>query len=279
MGVGPEQNFTYIAALKPKMAFIVDVRRGNLDLQLMYKALFEMASDRADFVSRLFSRPRPDGLDRKSTAAEIFTAFEKAASSETLFATNLQAVFDHFSSEHGHPLPAQDREGLEYVYRAFFDFGPAIQYSSTNRYSSGGYFGGRNQPSYAELMMATDAEGVARSYLSTEDRFEILKTLESRNMLVPVVGNFGGPRAIRQVGSYLKERHAVVSAFYLSNVEQYLRQDGLWNIFCSNVAALPLDDSSTFIRSVRGGQSGARFGFGLNSQLGHMKEEVSNCAP
>src|SRR5260370_10874123 len=34
MGVGPEQNFTYMAALRPKMAFIVDVRRGNRDLHL-----------------------------------------------------------------------------------------------------------------------------------------------------------------------------------------------------------------------------------------------------
>src|SRR5437764_1689639 len=48
MGVGPEQNFTYIAALKPKMAFIIDIRRGNLDLQLMYKALFELSKDRAE---------------------------------------------------------------------------------------------------------------------------------------------------------------------------------------------------------------------------------------
>src|SRR5262245_2998831 len=39
MGVGPEQNFTYIVATRPAMAFIVDVRRGNLDLQLLYKAL------------------------------------------------------------------------------------------------------------------------------------------------------------------------------------------------------------------------------------------------
>src|SRR6185369_4804307 len=55
LGVGPEQNFTYIAALDPRIAFIVDIRRGNLQLQLMYKALFELSSDRADFVSRLFS--------------------------------------------------------------------------------------------------------------------------------------------------------------------------------------------------------------------------------
>ena len=55
LGVGPEQNFTYIAAVRPAMAFIVDVRRGNLDLHLMYKALFELSADRIEFVSRLFS--------------------------------------------------------------------------------------------------------------------------------------------------------------------------------------------------------------------------------
>src|SRR5207344_1558727 len=74
LGVGPEQNFNYIAGLKPKMAFIVDIRRGNLDLQLMYKALFELSADRAEFVSRLFSRQRPDGLSRQSTVQQIFAA-------------------------------------------------------------------------------------------------------------------------------------------------------------------------------------------------------------
>src|SRR5205823_209525 len=74
IGVGPEQNFTYIVALKPKMAFIVDIRRGNFDFHLIYKALFEMSSDRAEFVSRLFSRPRPDGLTAKPTAEEVFPA-------------------------------------------------------------------------------------------------------------------------------------------------------------------------------------------------------------
>src|SRR5690348_2661086 len=59
LGVGPEQNFTYIAALKPKIAIIVDIRRGNLDLHLMYKAIFELSKDRADFVAMLFSKKRP----------------------------------------------------------------------------------------------------------------------------------------------------------------------------------------------------------------------------
>ena len=59
LGVGPEQNFTYIAALRPAVAIIFDIRRGNMLVQLMYKALFELAKDRADFVSMLFRSRGP----------------------------------------------------------------------------------------------------------------------------------------------------------------------------------------------------------------------------
>jgi hypothetical protein len=273
IGVGPEQNYTYIAALKPAMAFIVDVRRGNLDLQLMYKALFELSADRVEFVSRLFSRPRPDGVDDASSAGAIFAAFGPVPGSEALYKSNLQAVLDRLTRTHALGLLAADLTGIADIYHAFFEFGPDIQYSSTGR------SGGRNQPTYADLMTATDGGGQARSYLATEDRFAFVKDLEARNMLLPVVGNFGGPRAIRRVGAYVKEHGATVSAFYLSNVEQYLRMDGLWGAFCANVGALPLDESSLFIRSVRGGQYGQPFGFGLTSELGSMVAETRDCGP
>ena len=42
LGVGPEQNFTYIAALKPKIAFIFDIRRQNMIEHLVYKAVFDV---------------------------------------------------------------------------------------------------------------------------------------------------------------------------------------------------------------------------------------------
>jgi len=96
-------------------------------------------------------------------------------------------------------------------------------------------------------------------------------------MLVPVVGNFAGSKAIRAVGKYVRDNDGKIAAFYLSNVEQYLQQDGIWDDFCRNVATLPLDESSTFIRSVRGGRFG--FGAGLNSDLSSMSSEASHCAP
>jgi hypothetical protein len=271
MGVGPEQNFTYIVATKPAMAFIVDVRRGNLDLHLMYKALFELSADRAEFVSRLFSKKRPEGLSAKSTSSEIFGAFWDVETDPAIFNENLQAIHNLLVKKHGFALSNEDLEGIKYVYNAFFLYGPKIQYSSTSS------FGGSQQPNYADLMTAEDQSGVAHGYLATEENFRFMKDLESRNMLVPVVGNFGGPKAIRAVGKYLKDRNATVSAFYLSNVEQYLRQDLLWDDFCSSVATLPLDETSTFIRSVRRGN--VTPGFGLSSELGNMPGEVKSCRP
>ncbi len=270
LGVGPEQNFTYMAALKPKMAFIFDIRRGNMHVHLVYKALFELSPDRADFVSRMFARKRPDGLGPQSTAGQIFDAIAKAAPSESLYAANLRAILDNLKTTHSLPLSADDVRGIEYVYRAFTRFGPDINYSS----STGGF--GGNRVTYAELMTATDEMGNSRSYLANEENFAFLKGIEKKNLVVPLVGNFAGPKAIRAVGQYLKDKNAMVSAFYLSNVEQFLRQDGIWDNFCGNASALPLDETSMFVRSIRGGRFGN--GAGLNSDFGNMLEDLKECA-
>src|SRR5215813_9957617 len=77
VGVGPEQNFTYIAKIRPRIAFIVDIRRQAVIQHLMYKAVFQLAPDRVQFLSRLFSRPLPkdahskDALTTASTTGEI----------------------------------------------------------------------------------------------------------------------------------------------------------------------------------------------------------------
>jgi hypothetical protein len=273
LGVGPEQNFTYIAATKPAMAFIVDVRRGNLQLHLWYKALFEMSDDRADFVARLFAKKRPAGLSTASTALELFNAYSEVPTSEAIFKETLKAAQEHLTKTRGLPLEEEDLKGIEYVAQAFYWYGPGIHYNS-----SGGRMG-RMMATYFDLMVATDSEGKSRSYLATEENFKILKDLHTKNLLVPVVGNFGGTKALRAVGQYVRERGATVTAFYLSNVEQYLDQQGLWPTFCSNVAALPLDDRSRFIRSVRPGPNSGNLGFGmgLTNQLGSMLEETKSC--
>jgi len=246
LGVGPEQNFTYIAAMEPRIAFITDIRRGNLQLQLMYKALFELSADRADFVSRLFTKKRPAGLTRTTTATELMNAYwDEFSSDEAAYNANLQAILTTLTRTHNLPLTQEDLDGIARVYRAFYWYGPAMNYSASVQLGLSGVGRGTT---YWDLMTQVDPTGQSVAYLGSEERFAFVKELERRNLIVPVVGNFSGPKALRAVGDYLRSHGATVSAFYVSNVESYLVRDGSWPAFCANVATLPLDDQSVFIR-------------------------------
>ncbi|HET9215994.1 MAG TPA: hypothetical protein VFR18_03395 [Terriglobia bacterium] len=242
LGVAPEQNFTYIAALQPRMAFIVDIRRQNMLVHLLYKALFELSSDRADFVARLFSRKRPAGLNEKSTAVELFDAFERVPGDAAFYGQNLRDV-QNVLAKRGYPLSPADLSTIEKVYDVFHRGGPNMNYGFASPAPN------PLTPSYVVMMTSTDLSGRSWSYLATEDNFRYVKEMQRKNLIVPLVGDFAGPRVIRNIGRYLKEREATVTAFYVSNVERYLAGPQ-WQSFYSNVAALPVDASSVFIRFV-----------------------------
>lgn len=245
VGVGPEQNYTYIAALQPKMAFIVDIRRDNMLEHLVYKAVFEMSQSRAEYLSRLFSRRMPAGLSEKTTVRALFQAFRSSPSDRTLFQQNLQAIKDRLLNEHKFRLSLEDLSQIDYICRVLFDAsesGNAFSMSGQNMYFAAA--------SYADLMTSADGRGEARSYLATEDNFRFVREMHRKNLIVPIVGNFAGTKALRNVGRYIKDHGATVTAFYTSNVEQYLYQQGDdWKKFLANVSTFPLDTSSTFIRS------------------------------
>jgi hypothetical protein len=249
LGVGPDQNFTYIVALKPKIAFIFDIRRQNMLTHLMYKVLIEASSDRADFISRLFSRARPAGLDSTTSAIAIFTAYAPVPPDSARFRKNITGIRDALTKQHGFKLNEDDLNSIAYVYEAFVAAGPEITYNFNQ--GARAAFGRGQMPSYAALQIETDSAGVHRSYMASEANFRALREIELNNLLVPVVGDFAGAKAIRAVGDYLKQNKATVTAFYLSNVEQYLfQQSDDWRKFYTNVGTLPLDSASTFIRSV-----------------------------
>ncbi len=265
LGVGPEQNFTYIAAVRPRMAFIIDIRRGNFLEHLLYKALMELSVDRTAFLSRLFGRPRPAGVGPRSSVEELFTAYAAVGPSEPQFRNTVMSVIELLTKRHGFALHDGEAASLEFIFRtAFFTDGPNLMYRRTDGINAG------RRPTYAELMLANDGKGRQRSYLADEASFAFVKDLEARNLVVPVVGDFGGPKALRSVARYARDHRAVVSAFYLSNVEQYLRQDGKWQAFCASVASMPLDASSTFIRS-------QPVGAGFISRLAPMQAETRGC--
>jgi hypothetical protein len=249
VGVGPEQNFTYIAALKPNVVFIVDIRRQNLVLQLMYKGLMELSPDRATFASRLLARRMPDSLTAETGATEFFTRFAQAPPDTMLFWTTLDTLRKHLMDTRGFPLDDRDKESLFYVYASFAEGGADLSYSFG---AMGGQRFGRWMPTYAEMMTETDGAGAQRSYLASEENYRIVREMQLKNLIIPVVGDFGAEDGgLQRVAAWLARHDATLGAFYASNVEQYLYQtEGAPQRFFTNLAAFPMDTTTRFVRSV-----------------------------
>ena len=239
IGVGPEQNFSYIARLRPAMAFIIDIRRENLNLHLLYKALFEASTDRADFVSRLFSRPRPTDLGPTASVEEIFSRYAAVPASRELFSRNADRVRERLLKTHSLPLSQTDLAWIDRAFGAFYADGPEIQFWGSRAVDA-------LRPSYRQLMTTQDFTGQSRSFLASEEEFRFVKSLHSRNLIVPVVGDFGGPAAVRRVGEYVRTHADVVSAFYGSNVGVYLNTEQT-RAFCKNLVSLPAASGAWFI--------------------------------
>jgi hypothetical protein len=260
LGVGPEQNFTYIAGVKPKMAFIFDIRRQNAIEHLMYKAIFELAPTRSDFVSRLFSIKTTDKIPPTARANALFLAFDGLKGDKAYYTENLTAIRNNLS-KHGFALSKDDLQKVEYIYGVFFRAGPEIDYKFESPFPAGM----APAPNYIQAMTDTDADRKAWSFLASEENYQVVRDLHMKNLLIPIVGDFAGPTAIRKVADYVRQRNGIVSAFYISNVEYYLGGPGTaeqapggeasLQRFYQSAATLPVDSSSLYIRFIGAAQA------------------------
>ena len=64
IGVGPDQNFSYIALIRPSIAFMLDIRRDNLLEHLLFKSLFMMSRNRTEYLCLLLGKPIPPDIDK-----------------------------------------------------------------------------------------------------------------------------------------------------------------------------------------------------------------------
>jgi len=262
IGVAPDQNFTLVTALRPSIAFIVDIRHQNAVQHLMYKALIETSKDRADFVAKLFARAPLTGVDSTSTASALFEALARRPADSARYRENLRAITAHLTGRHRFALSDSERVSLGCVYGAFFTQGPELTYGYSSEcrnpgpYGYGGYRGyGYRGPTYQSMMTETDSVGVNWSYLGSEKTFRALKEMQERNLIVPLTGDFAGPKALRAVGQWARDHGTKVTTFYISNVEQYLFEQGdEAKRFFENVATFPVDSTSMFVRSFQGGR-------------------------
>jgi hypothetical protein len=259
IGVGPEQNFTYIALARPDVAFIVDIRRQNLILHVLYKAMFEEASSRSHFLALLLGRPFDPASEPGPTAtiSAVIAAAEKRAPDEATFTASHTRLRQRIESGYGVRLDTNDKKTLEVTHRAFLKEQLELRFELHKP-------NGRNYPTLRELLQQTSAPGAnasgstqeptssrgARgSFLASEDAFRYVQKMHAEHRIIPLVGDFAGDRAMPGIAAYLKEQKIPVSFFYVSNVEQYLFEPGVWAKWTRNVEAMPVDEKSLFIRA------------------------------
>ena len=248
IGVGPDQNFSYIAMIHPRIAFMLDIRRDNLLEHLLFKSLFAVARNRMEYLCLLFGKPVPAAVDKwtgRPTGEILAELASIKADSQTVKAT-AKASNDRITS-FGIPLDKKDRETIDRYRATFVSEGLDTRYSSIGRNNRNDY------PSFGILMLATDREGHQSSYLADETAFQFVRSMQQENRIVPISGNVAGKGAVKAIADYATQHNLVVSAFYLSNVEQYLMgRDGGFDAYAKNVALLPHDSTSVIIRSYFG---------------------------
>jgi len=243
IGVGPDQSFSYIAKIRPKMAIMIDIRRDNLLQHLLYKALFSRAHNRVEYLCLFFGKPYPKTRGWESrNIKELVEYIDGTQSDAKLFEKTVSSIRKDVQS-YGVSLSASDLETIVKIQRAFYGAGLEIRYSSYHRPPRSIY------PTYRDLLLETDLTGRQQNYFASEDDFQFLKKLEDQDMIVPAVGDLSGPQAVKAIGQYIAEQKEKVSAFYVSNVEFYLARQGTFDKFIENLKSLPIDNRSVMIRS------------------------------
>ena len=245
LGVGPDQNFTYLVHLQPALAIILDVRRDNLLQHLYLKMLMEASADRLDYLSRLFGKPLPRGFERdpEQDASGLARLFNTWSRDSDFFEKNLTAAWLAMRNRFPTLTRDGDRTSIDKIARSFFAEGLQLKYRSHGRPPHPHY------PSYESLMTLNDADGQIGHYLNREAHFQFLKRMQSENRVIPVVGDLAGPTALTRIGRYLTHKEHVVSAFYVSNVEFYLFRAGRFGDFMRNLKTLPTNKDSVVVRS------------------------------
>jgi hypothetical protein len=245
VGVGPDQNFSYIARIRPRYAFILDIRRQNMLQHLLLAALFARADDPYQYLCLLFSRQCPKATPEGALAGieETLKAVALAPMSEAAFDENLKAVYQHIEGPLQFSTRLRDRSDIRGIYRAFFEEQERI------RFQTHGRPGATYHPTYETLLRARSPSGRFGSFLDSSEDYRFVRDLSRRQRIVPVVGDFAGPRALGAIGRWVREHGLTVSAFYTSNVEFYLMRNHTFEQFVVNVRALPTGPESVLIRA------------------------------
>ena len=246
VGVGPDQNFSYLAQVRPEIAYLIDIRRDNLLLLLLFKALFAQAPTRVEYLCLLTGRPPPEQPERWADAnidriiAHVDGAKPLPEAEQARIRARLERVIRGF----GLPLSADDLQTIAKSRGPFVAEGLSLVFQAHGQPRRSYY------PTLRTLLRENDREGHQLSFLASEEAYQFVRALQARDAIVPVVGDVSGPKAMRAIAADMAARKLRLTVFYISNVEYYLYQSRSFSAYAENVLQFPADERAIVIRSV-----------------------------
>ncbi len=244
LGVGPDQNYSYVAQIQPEIVILMDIRRQNALQHFYYKALMQLSRDRREYLERLFGRPLHSPA-QGNEAGSIFSLLKEvdAAPINEAFAREKVREAQALMRRWDLRLSSEDERTVQYLAQAFVRARPEMRFTSFGRPPRS------HHPTYRTLLTETDGRGKQANFLANSSRFHIVKDLHEKNRIIPVVGDLGGERAMQNVAREIGRRGILLKTLYSSNVEFYLFNTGRWTRYLKNLRSLPMAPHAYVIRT------------------------------
>lgn len=238
LGVGPDQNLTYIAHARPSLAFILDFRRRNLLVHLLHKALVALSPSRSAYLSRLAARrpAREPGPDADADA--LVAASRSPRLDRDLLATTTAEVAEYLRP-------------FDVVREAEWDELSTIQARLAGPGLDARFLALPIYPTLGDLIRTPDRRGRPAHMLASESTYRSLREAHLGDRVLPLVGDLAGSTAMPRLASFLRDRGLSVTLIYVSDVEFFLLRDGAdrFTDYAANLARLPLHTEAKIIRT------------------------------
>ncbi|WP_422772381.1 hypothetical protein ACN28C_04875 [Plantactinospora sp. WMMC1484] len=214
VGVGPCQNLTYVGALRPRCAVIVDSRLDNVLLHLIFKLIMERATNPVEYLATLLSRqigaPSPgQGPDF------LISAVEAGPASAELFDANLKWLTTELSGRW--PLTEMHQARVAALYEEFFR--RQLDITNVDAPTAANL---DEAPTLREVIRARTSRGVNLHFLTDSDRYDYVRQMHLDGRIIPILGNVGTAETVDRVNELLRTHDEALATLYVSNVEEHV---------------------------------------------------------
>lgn len=236
LGVGPDQNYSMIAAARHSVALILDYRTKNRNLHLLHKPLVEMSADRRAYLSRFWARSPMIDPAAWADAARLVAAFAATPMKPELLAEAQDMVRRSLESEGFRS--EEDLAEIRKIQARLAGPGPDARFLALKMY-----------PAIGHLIAMKTRSGRPGHWLADDALYAEVRRLHQADAILPVVADWAGTQAMPKIAAYLNSSQFEVGCVYVSDVEFFLFRAGSFDRYVANLARLPIADEAVIVRS------------------------------